>query len=108
MTTQLAYRYEDHLYAASVDEWDNPTGPAEVHVKLYTYPIVRITPKGFWICHYGRNRFILNLARKKYACLSIEDAKISFIARKTRQIAIYDARIATAEEALRKVEGSPI
>jgi len=77
---RYAYRYVDGMVSAGVDEWDNPLGPGTVEVYLYKYRILSETPKGFWIEYpnFKGKRFVLNEARKKYAHLTIEAAKICF------------------------------
>jgi hypothetical protein len=96
--TEMAFRYEDCRYA-SMDE-DAGSGP--LVVELRRWPVVRHTPKGFWIQIGFANdcRFVLKGARKQYACLSLEDAVKSFRARKERQASIYKHRLDDAKLAL--------
>lgn len=92
----VAYRFEDVRYAG--DE-EGTSGP--LLVKIRKYPVLKKTPKGFWIdAGFGTKRFILEAARKQFACRSKRKALASFIARKNRQISIYAARLADAREAL--------
>jgi len=92
----MAYRYNDVLHG---DEFHT-----YVKVYLYEYPVIKETPKGIWIREWGRKRFVNLEARKKFACLSKEDALISFKARKTRQVKILEAQLKNTKEALIEAE----
>lgn len=109
---EVWYRYEQRDLAAPFDE----TGrmPGRTTVELLTFEVVRRTPKGAWIARLfrtsnefgggggfrGAERFVLASARRRYACPSRDEAMASFVARKRRQIAVYEARIARARVAL--------
>lgn len=109
----LWYRFENQRYAPPVDEWGDPIWGARGEHKVHrrVFKVVGVTPKGVWLTFtYGKDhfafderdkRFVLLEARKRYACPTIEEAKESFIARKTRQARIYRARMEDAEEAIR-------
>ena len=95
-TKNFAYRYEDCLISYS-----------GVYVVLREIPIVKFTPKGFWIYGIGYHRlgrFVPTNTRKKFACLTKEDAKISFIARKKSQIRIVSQQLDRAKTALYLIE----
>lgn len=98
------YRLHNALVSSGVDEFDNSLGPGYVHVYVYKFDVLKITPKGVWINDYGRRRFVLNSARKKYACPTFEEAKESFRARKQRQLRILRGQITHIESALQKIE----
>ena len=100
MNSNKAYRYKDTLYSWGDNGW------AFVRVHLEEFNVIKETPKGIWIQGKfgGRKHFILLTARKKYACLSKEDAKVSFIARKERQIRILESQLNHAKDALRQGE----
>lgn len=71
-------------------------------VLLETYPVVRRTPKGCWIqvapgYPKPRLKFVLNDATKRYACDTTDAAKVSFLARKRRQLSILNSRVAMIE-----------
>lgn len=102
----FAYRFDEVTYAGPLDEYDMPTPGSHV-VELEAFVITKVTPKGFWVNRAGicRGRFILIDARKKYAHQTIPDAKESFLARKRRQIAIYQAKITKAEDAICMLTG---
>lgn len=94
------YRCFERVYAAPLDEYDNPSGPGRVQVCYDRYKIVKRTPKGAWIDNYGDRKFVLLTAHKKFACETKELAQESFIARKERQIRILSAQIKQAEQAI--------
>lgn len=105
------YRFDDVAYAAPFDETGSLPGTIEVELRMYK--LIRRTPKGAWIAQVfahvdggtftGSERFVLDGAKKRFACPTIEAAKQSFIARKQRQIDIYQARIHRANVALSKL-----
>lgn len=94
------YRYVDRIVSAGVDEFDNPLGPGKVEIYLRKLPVLKHTPKGTWIDDYGRKRFVLSQARKKYAALTIDAAQESFIKRKEAQRRIYLTRASQAAVAI--------
>lgn len=67
------------------------------------FEVIKETPKGYWIDNYGKKRFVLKDSTKRYACLTPEDAFISYQARKKRQIKILEAKLAEAKAALRLI-----
>lgn len=87
------YRMDDVLYAAPVDEFDNPVGPSTLRLRVVKFKVTKVTPKGVWLDGY---KFALTSARKRYACPSLEEARESFIARKSRQLSILQDRVARA------------
>ena len=101
MTTY--YRYEDVQYAPPADEDGERRGQGELHVHLRKYNVLRHTPKGVWIDAHGSGKFVLETAKKRFAWPTKEEAKASFIARKRRQIAIHQARIDRANQALNTI-----
>ena len=84
MANDKMYRYSD-------------TG-AVLH--MYTFEVIRTTPRGKVISEYGKDRFVLNDSRKRFAHETKEDALASFIARKNRQISILSCQLDTAKKAL--------
>lgn len=87
---QVLYRYQESYYSENT-----------VMLVLSTFRVLRTTPCGAWVENYGRERFVLLTARKKFACATQEEALASFRARKRRQISILRARLAAARAALR-------
>lgn len=93
----LAYRYVDDRVWVSYDKPDVKT------FRLLTIPIVKETPKGYWVQQYfGKKRFCLNDARKKWAYRTKEDALQSYIIRKKREIERAERTLYNAKERLRK------
>lgn len=93
------FRIENHQVSSGVDEFDNPVGPGRTELYLHSYEVLKETPKGVWIQAYGTKKFILQNARKKFACPTIEEAIESFIARKKRQIRILSGQLENAKMA---------
>ena len=98
------FRFEEQRYAAPLDEFDQPTGRGRPVVHLRKLKVLRETPKGVQLIGLGHGtnnpRLVLYDSYKKFACATREEARLSFVARKHKQIRIYKARIAMAEEAL--------
>jgi len=94
------YRYENKVYAPPVDEFDRVCGEGLMKVILYRWEVVKHTPKGVWLELWGQKRFVLNRSRRRFACPTKDEARVSFIARKTRQAGIYEARARTARQAV--------
>jgi len=70
-------------------------GDGRAGLYLRTFNIIRVTPKGVWIAleynykgEVAKKKFILANSRKKYACFTLEEARVSFLIRKQRQLAI--------------------
>lgn len=92
----------------------NGTPPENLHVlfrleeindgiEFVWFPIIKSTPCGAWVGVYGEKKFVrLNVAGKKYACHTIEEALESFKRRKQRQIVILTSRLKEAELNLTK------
>ncbi len=91
------YRFEDVVYAASLDEFDNPTGPGRLEVVSRRYRVVKTTPCGVWL---DIGRFVKTSGRKRYACPTEAEALVSFQARKQRQLYILRAQASRVERAL--------
>lgn len=101
--TEHWYRYEDYRTANMLDEWDNPTGSTQ-RVCLMEMRVLKHTPKGVWLQRWPRldgRRFCLAECRKRYAAPTREEALRDFLARKQRQLAIYQAKIIGIKEAVR-------
>lgn len=87
---EVYYRFYDQTFSGG-----------SIELLLRVYPVLRHTPKGVWLDTYTGKKFVLRDAYKQFACPTLEKAMESYIARKKRQIAIYHARLETAERALR-------
>lgn len=91
------YRLEEVCYTSG-----------RVEIQVHAFKVLKHTPTGARIDDYryrasGKGRLISRNWRKQWACPAIDEAIKSFVARKERQIRIYKARIATAEEALQLI-----
>jgi hypothetical protein len=101
--SEFWYRMYDVQYAAGIDESGNPVGSGRTAVETMKLRVISETPKGVWLDYAGGKKFVRAAARKQFACPTLEEAKISFRARKRRQIRILKAQLRRAERALRLV-----
>ena len=74
------------------------------HVVVVACPVIRRTPKGCYVRHDWRDRFVLNRARKKFAHSSPELAIQALKFRRRRQVAILEAQLAIARAVLNALE----
>lgn len=100
MTNQIAYRMEDRLYAGALDESGSYSGSSTLRIEMLEFPVVKITPKGFWILHWTRKRFVRCPARKQYAHLTKMAAAEAFTARKRRHLGILLSQLHRAKTAM--------
>lgn len=106
---EVWYRYFEY-WTTPIDEYDEPMpGQSTLHISLEKFPVVRHTPKGVQLdIGYGTRddngklllRFVLKDARKQFACPTKLEAMKSFLARKKRQLSIYEARASSARIAI--------
>ena len=93
---EYLYRIDGGLTGS--EEW------FEVKIWFNRYRIVERTPKGAWITvseyRMSKDKFVLLTAVKQYACRTEEEAKVSFEARKKRQIGILTSQLDHAKRAL--------
>jgi hypothetical protein len=108
MSKNYLYRYQEQSYSIGVDQFDNPLPGYHLIIELYSYRVIRETSKGVWINDYGKDRFVLLTARKKFACRTKEEALESFIARKNRQIKILSDQLEKAKLAKKYAENKQI
>ena len=94
------YRYEDRLFSAGVDDRGDPLGPPEVRLCLIELRVVRLTPKCAILDYYGEEKRILLSAHRRFACPTIEEAKISYRRRKLKQIEILTSQLDNIRKAL--------
>lgn len=99
----FVYRYVDELRSHLEDEYGRAP-PSTLHIYLLKFPVLKVTPCGVWIDEYGRRKFILLTATKRFALPTIAQAKASFIARKHKQIAIHEAAALRGKRALKEIE----
>ncbi len=108
---EIWYRYEDVTYAGGVNEDGDWNGNTTLKVELREFVVLKHTKHGVWLApSFGdyktlgfigsERRFVLNRSIKRFACPTIELATESFIARKTRQVSIYEKRAGTARAAI--------
>ena len=64
------------------------------------FRVVKETAKGVWLDVYGRQRFVLQAARKRFACPTRAEALESYRARKRRQVGLLRTRLKLVELAL--------
>ncbi len=83
------YRYHESLWSES-----------KIILLLSKYELLKTTKAGVWLDDYGRKRFVLKSARKRFACPTTEEALASYHARKQRQARILRNQLAKAEAAL--------
>lgn len=101
------HRFEDY-WTVSCDEWDNPY-PAQLHIRHRKMRVVKVTKKGVWIKLYdlfSELRFVLNDSKKRFAHATIEEAKASFIYRKSLHIKLLEARIGRATAAINRIDNT--
>jgi len=89
------------------DEWED----GRVRIRVNRYRVAKETPKGVWIhrCQFSSypedRKFVLRSGRRRFAYPTIDEAKVSFLARKDRQIRILNAQMDKAKEARDWVKG---
>lgn len=109
----VAYRFEDQRYSHA-DEYGEHAYTS-YDVRLRVYAIIKYTKCGYWINtnwgtqnHQPRQvtweqvepqyrRFVNLEANKRFALPTIDEAVISYVARKQRAISIYNARAKAAQ-----------
>ena len=96
-TQRCLYRYDYH---------PGMTWASYENLYLYSLPVLKQTPRGFWVEDHGalrrnKRRFVLENSRKKYAATTPKLALESFIAKKESQIGILTAQLEGAKEALK-------
>lgn len=97
------FRYQDTVYSAGNEDTGYST---RVSVNLDTFDIIKETLKGQWVQdepRFLKPRFVLNHGRKRYAHHSKEEALLSFVARKRKQLRILKTQLRHVREALHYV-----
>jgi hypothetical protein len=96
------YRYEDIVYA-----------DIGVRINERKFKLLKETPCGYWILpDWGYNypeseefkRWVSKVSKKRFAYPTKEEALVSYMARKKRQIEILKSQLKRAEIALGKSE----
>lgn len=110
------YRFESHRYANLIGEDEFSSS---LRLDENRFRVLKVTPKGVWLApDYGRNdvfgrskldfsafkRFVLLTAQKRFAQPTKEEALLSFLARKSRQLSILRNQVKDAETAQRMAQ----
>lgn len=100
------YRFEDKGYSYTIDA-DAEIFGAYYQVEIQAIPIRSVTPCGWTIEANNGNgwRFIDRQAYKQYACPTVMEALASYVERKKKQAAIYQARVTKANEMIMQAMG---
>jgi 2-succinyl-5-enolpyruvyl-6-hydroxy-3-cyclohexene-1-carboxylate synthase len=102
MKDEVWYRAEDKRYA-DYDPWAEYEQPTSSHaaIVMHEYDVLSVTPRGVVVRgDTGERRFIHGCSIKQLAVPTKELALADLIARKRRQIFIYEARIRNAKQAI--------
>lgn len=78
--------------------YDGSFGEFAPRLHLTAHKIVKETPMGKWIFNYGKNRFVLNEGKKRFAHETREAALNSFRIRKMYHIRILKEQLKGAEK----------
>lgn len=100
---EIYYRFRDYRTAPPLDEFENPIGRSQVHLQCMEFEVQHRTKFGVWILTNDEEnslKFVNDHTNKRYACPTKEEALVSFIARKQKQIKILKGQTRDAEEAL--------
>lgn len=104
MNSSWWFRVEETIYAPAMDEYGRPSGSSTVDVRIYQYTVIKETPKGVWLALNEDRKFVLRGATKRWACPTIEEAIVSFRARKEKHIRILEEKLRLIRRALIIVE----
>ncbi len=112
----FAYRVTDASYSVSDEYGDHAYSDSAI--ELEAFPVLKRTENGFRIRtggwdHSPSGRWIAFAWTKRFASLTVDEALQSFIARKTRQATIHEARAQCARRLAERAErmldiGNPI
>ena len=101
-----ARRHSDIGYLYRAFGFTSCGGLSELYVvKL---PILRMTPCGYWVREKPdstQRKFVLKVARKRYAYPTIREAVESFIARKHKERSLVATRLLGIDTLLAEAEG---
>lgn len=103
--TDYLYRYYDYITGNGVDQFENTIPGTNVNIGLHKYKVIKLTPKGCWIEYYNNSgkKFVRANCIKQFAHRDKMNAKLSFMARKRKQIKILYDKLRNAEMALEKI-----
>lgn len=99
--TMEFYRYEAEQYAV-IDHNGDFTSPSicSPHLALRTFPLIKETPKGYWVGRDWLKKWVSKTATKRYAYPTKEEALNNFIKRTERRVSILKAQLEWSEKAL--------
>lgn len=83
-------------YTTSEQRYRTP----RIDIYYTEYHVLKHTPCGVWLDDYGRKRFVLRDARKRWACPTREEARESMEARMRRRETILTAQLASVKKGL--------
>lgn len=81
MNTEVLYRYVNRLDVVMLDQ----------------HRVIRRTKCGTWIDVWGKQKFVMDGTRKRFAYPTEPEAKTSFLARKRRQLVLLRSQIEDVE-----------
>lgn len=79
--------------------YDDPIGEGHTP-NLREVAVLKATRAGHWVSDWGKRRFVLSNAHKKFAFPTEAEARVSYERRKARQVQILSARLKAAERDL--------
>ena len=65
----------------------------DIRVSIHSYSVFSQTPKGVWLGHFHKDRFVRLSGTKRFAYPTKQEAIASFLARKQRQLSILTAQL---------------
>ncbi|MFA7602531.1 MAG: hypothetical protein WCY29_05930 [Novosphingobium sp.] len=79
MTPNYLYRVVEHTYSTGVDESGYPLPGGPTHASLHMIPVLKETPRGWWVSEdrrwrAGSWRWVSKDRAIPYACLTVEEA----------------------------------
>lgn len=95
----VLYRIEPGYY----DEYSS-----KVTLFCREYIILRNTPQGYWISRYGKDKWVSNNARKRFAYPTREEAMVNFQKRKERYLKILNRQVASTIRILSDIKENKI
>lgn len=102
-TKEHWYRYEDRRRSYSSFDHNGEYVGSHAHyveIVLCTFEVLKYTPKGIWLDNWGQRKFVLKEATKRWACATEAEARVSFLARKRKQLRIYQSRAQDVKDAI--------
>lgn len=96
---QYLYRFVDHMFNG------------HVHITLRRYPVLRRTPRGFWINVDGyppKEKWVMEGKGKRFAHEHIQDAAYSFRRRKLAQRDMLTSQLKRVEAICNAIDGKEL